>query len=355
MKLSTLVGLMVLLLTACSKQATNSIDLEGEIKGLGNDTLYIYGTDNLYTHTDTLVANKGKLHATLQSDTLVETCLVFANGDTYPLFLNKGNHIRIKGSAAEIESLEITGNLPNEELSAFQQDIKGLGTPSQQALQEKAEAFITSHPTSMVSIYLLRKYFVETSAPDIEKIKTLIEAMAGELKDRPYIDQLQAVIKEAEKSNIGRSITYFQLPNAEGKSISRSNFKDKYLLIHFWASWDSLSRAKNESLRAIYKEEKKSKLFAMMGVSLDVDSLAWQEAVKADSLEWEQTCNLQGWNTSLVNQFSIRNLPANILLTPYGRIEGRDLDEKAIRQKIEDLKAEEKAKKEEERKRKRKK
>ena len=50
--------------------------------------------------------------------------------------------IKIKGSAAELTSLEITGNAPNEELTAFQKELKGLSTPSEKALEEKAEAFI---------------------------------------------------------------------------------------------------------------------------------------------------------------------------------------------------------------------
>ena len=82
--------------------------------------------------------------------------------------------------------------------------------------------------------------------------------MTGELKDRPYIDGLLDRIQEEEKAATGKTAAYFRLPNAEGKQITRSNFKDQYLLIHFWASWDTVSRDSNAVYRRIYRKEQKN-------------------------------------------------------------------------------------------------
>ena len=65
--------------------------------------------------------------------------------------------------------------------------------------------------------------------------------MTGGLKDRPYVDELLDLIQEEEKVSVGKTIPYVNLPNAKGTQISRTSFKDKYLLIHFWASWDPQS------------------------------------------------------------------------------------------------------------------
>lgn len=169
MKKIYLAYLLLIILSACGSKNTNSVYLNGEIKGLGNDTLYIYGTD-------------------------------------------KGDNIKIKGSAAELTSLEITGNVPNEELTAFQKELKGLSTPSEKALEEKAEAFINSHPSSLVSIYLLEKYFVQKPQPDFSLIKEMTEHMTGGLKDRPYVDELLDLIQEEEKVSVGKTIPYVNLP-----------------------------------------------------------------------------------------------------------------------------------------------
>ena len=109
--------------------------------------------------------------------------------------------------------------------------------------------------------------------------------MTGELKDRPYIDGLLDRIQEEEKAATGKTAAYFRLPNAEGKQITRSNFKDQYLLIHFWASWDTVSRDSNAVYRRIYKKEQKNKKFALLGISLDLNKDNWKKAIEADTLK----------------------------------------------------------------------
>ena len=139
---------------------------------------------------DTLLVKDDKFSVTLSTDTLASAWLLFSDGTEYPLYLNKGNKIKIKGSASDITSLEITGNVFNEELTAFQKELKGLSTSSEKALEEKAKTFINSHPASLASIYLLEKYFVQKPQPDFALIKEMTEHMTGGLKDRPYVDEL---------------------------------------------------------------------------------------------------------------------------------------------------------------------
>lgn len=343
---------LLIIVSACGGKKSDTVSLNGEIKGLGNDTLYIYGIDKLYDRIDTLLVKDDKFSATLSPDTLVATWLLFSDGTQYPLFMNKGEKIQIKGSTSEPGLLEITGNSANEELTAFLNDLKGLGKPSQKVIEEKAESFINNHPASLVSIYLLNKYFVQKTNPDYNQIKRLTEPMTGELKDRPDIDELLDRIQEEEKVIVGKTISYFNLTNAEGKKINRTDFKDKYLLVHFWASWDTVSRDSNAVYRRIYKKNQKNKSFALLGISLDIDKEKWQQAIKADTLKWEQACDFSGWNTEAAKLFMVRSLPTNMLLSPSGRIEGKNLSEKAIEKKLADIEQKEKEKKELEKKKK---
>ena len=109
-------------------------------------------------------------------------------------------------------------------------------------------------------------------------------------------------------------------------------------MIHFWASWDTVSRDSNAVYRRIYKQERKNKKFALLGVSLDMNKDTWQKAIKTDTLEWEQVCDFSGWNAEIVKQFAIKTLPANILLNPFGKIEGKDMTEEAIKKKLKEMK-----------------
>lgn len=335
-------SLLLVLATACgSKQTTGGVSIEGNIKGLGNDTLYLYGADRFYDRVDTLVVTGDRFTVTLFPDTLVATWLRFGDGTEYPVFMRPDDRLQIRGTADATDALEVTGSQPNEELTAFHRGMKEPGADGN--LEQLADSFITSHPTSLVSIYLLEKYFVQQPEPDYRLIRQLTDGMAGELKDRPYVDALLALLKEGEKTDIGKIAPTFRISNAEGTPIYRTSFKDKYLLIHFWASWDTLSRRENALYRRIYRKERKNERFVMLGVSLDTDKASWKEAIGQDTLEWEQGCDFNGWNgAGIVKQFALQTIPSNVLLAPSGRVEGRNLDEAAIEQALEDIAQKEK-------------
>lgn len=355
MKRINLAPLLLFLLTlaACGGKQADTTRLEGEIKGLGNDTLYLYGTDRLYDRTDTLPLHDGRFSATLTPDTAVTVRLLLPDGTAHPLFLGKGEKLRIVGDTARLEALEVTGSLPNEELTAYLKALNAITPPpTEEELEARADSFIRTHPASPVSVYLLERYFVQQSHPDRERIQRLVEGMTGELKDRPRMEQLMSQIKEEEKTLVGKIAPSFRLPDAEGKLTGRTDFKDQYVLVHFWASWDTLSRRQNALYRRIYKQEQKNKQFALLGISLDVDRAAWRTAVEQDTLKWTQLCDFKGWNADIAKQLALQALPASLLLSPTGRIEGRNLDEQAIDKKLKEIAEQEKAKKEREKERK---
>lgn len=336
--------LPLLLLAACGNksQNPNAVSLSGDIKGLGNDTLYLFGTDQFYQRTDTIVVKDDQFKTTLLPDTMVMAMLQLPNGTEYPLFMDKGEKIKVKGSMAEPHSMEITGNTPNEELTAFRQELKGMAQPSESMVEEKAKSFIESHTSSLSAIYVLEKYLAQKPRPDCDYIKGIIEQMPGELKDRPAISELSSLMNKAEITAEGKNIPFFSIPDGEGKNITRSTFRNKYLLLHFWASWDKKSREANASLRHIYLQEKDNEDFAMLGISLDTNRDAWQQACQNDSLDWQQACDFESWNSDVISRLGIQTLPICLLITPTGRIEARNADSNAILQEWERIKPEKK-------------
>lgn len=349
MKKSSILILIALCLFGCSKN-TKEVSITGEIKGLGTDTLYLYGMDELRDTIDIIYTENGKFSTKLTVDTITSAYLLIGNRTEYPIFLDKGNKIKIKGDMSNPEILEINGNIYNEEFTAFQSELDGLAAPSEKVLEQKAEEFINQHHSSFVSLYLLDKYFVQKDSPDFNKIKKLIGVMTGILQDKLYIEHLNDDITQAEKTEIGKYAPFFSLPNAKGEKITRSSedFKKKYLLINFWASWsDSISnRNSNGELKELYKKYKKSKYVGLLGISLDLDKNEWKDAIKRDTLSWEQVCDFGGFNSEVVKQYSIRQIPTNVLLSPDGKILAKNLKGEALKKKIEELvtQAEEKEK-----------
>ncbi len=329
--------LLIIALSGC-KKSSNEVTINGEIEGLGTDTIYLYGMDELYDRIDTIYVNNDKFSYQTEIDTITPAYLLLKDQTEYPIFLDKSNKIKIKGNITQPELLNIDGNIHNEEFYNFQKALTTSASTSEKEIQNKAEEFIKQHHSSLVSLYLLDKYFVQMQSPDYAKIKELISIMTGVLQDKPYIANLNEVISQIEKSNLGKYAPFFSLPNIKGEKITRSSeiFKGKCLLINFWASWsnDTFQKQNNKVLRALYAKYKKSNHLGMLGISLDLDKKEWEKAIKNDTLNWEQVCNFGGLNAEIAKQFSVTKIPLNILLSAEGKIIARDIAGESLKKEV---------------------
>lgn len=324
-----------LLLAACGGEDNPRVArVEGEIEGLGDDTLLVVGMDRLFDRVDTLIVHDGRFADTIPVDTLVGVRLLFGDGTDYPLYLDRRQRIRISGSADNLRALQVDGNLSNEEQTAFLAELAALPAPSDTAVQRRAADFIRRHPASLVSLWLLERYFVQVPEPDLDRIDSLVEPLVGDLKDRPLASELMTLLEDRDKLSKGRSFPFVQTTDSLGKRITRTQFKDQYILVHVWASWDEASRAFNDSLRALHRRQKRNKDFAMLGVSLDTDRSMWLDAVRRDTLEWEQGCDLRGWDSDVVKRCYIYELPFSVLVNPRGRVVGVNLPLAQVEEEI---------------------
>lgn len=130
--------------------------------------------------------------------------------------------------------------------------------------------------------------------------------------------------EEAEKSWVGKQAPDLTLPDANGKPISLSSFRGKYLLVDFWASWCGPCRAENPNVVNAHNEFK-GKNFAILGVSLDKEKGAWQEAIRADHLDWTHVSDLKFWQSEAVTTFGFNGIPFNVLIDPQGKIIAQSL------------------------------
>jgi len=151
-----------------------------------------------------------------------------------------------------------------------------------------------------------------------------------------YDLQLAAMAKQEQEamanSWVGKQEPDLTLPDANGKPVSLASFKGKYLLVDFWASWCGPCRAENPNVVRAYNEFK-GKNFTILGVSLDKERDAWQQAIRQDHLEWNHVSDLQYWNSKAVTTFKFNGIPYNVLIDPQGKViaeglRGDDLENK---------------------------
>jgi len=364
-KISIAITLMLCLFSCTSKN--KKIVIEGDIDGLKNEMILVYGADRNGDALDTIYAKDGEFIYRAPVDTFTQVTLLFKNMEECVIFADKGDKVKISGDISSPDLLKVDGGDLNDEMNSFKESIADISKSTSKlkkeiyssyisgnqtkydellqspelikaakGIKEKAAAFIRSHTSSLVSVYLLNKYFVQEKNPDIAAIKELSNKLSGSVKDSPLMQQVNKLINTEEVLAAGKQAPSFSIKDIKGAYINLSNFKDKYLLINFWASWSSPSRKENSSINSIYRRFSKNH-FAILNISLDTDKMKWKEAIKKDSLSGEQGCDFSGWGSPLVQQYGVEVLPTNVLVDPRGFILARNLEEKDLIRKLEEL------------------
>lgn len=339
---------------ALVKAQAGTFTARGYIKGLPDGEVYLaYGSFNTMK-ADTVISKNG---AFVFKGHVEEPCYAMLFTHDYrlkvDLFIDTGM-VDIKGDINALDETKIKGSSIVNEYAAYNQWILDSRKPvqkiyeawmnaynngdslksneyrqrftaardSQSVAQAAAQLkFIQQHPRSYISAWELMHLI---DGHSLQQGAALFNGLSPAIQQSKQGQEIAARIALLSKVETGSMAPVFSQVNLDDKNISLADYKGKYVLLEFWASWCGPCRAEIPNLINEY-EQYKSKGFDILSVSLDDDKAKWKAAMEQHHMQWAQVSDLKGWKNDVARLYGINAVPANFLIDPQGKIIAQNL------------------------------
>ncbi len=343
--------------TQLSAQETNAAKpagyvINGTINGDYTGKVYLAREESLHgaqTVIDSTEVVDGKYH--FEGDSVEVVMLHFIkseDGQLTPLFLENGT-INIVADANNFLWAKVTGT-PNNYLrdlyTMYTNYVKDSTTRTTvvdwkiygRDEQKEQEEYVRrsrhiSDSWLRIQAEMVKKYNDQVFAPfiimfemvadtDVERLKALRAEISPVLADHPYTKMLDEYIS-FQSFGVGSEAYDFTLKSIDGKEITLSDYRGKYVFLDFWASWCGPCRMEMPNMQELYKTYKKD--LVIIGISLDKDEAKWKEAVKEFDMKWLQCCDPLEFHGEVAPRYKVAGIPRTVLVDPEGKVVALDL------------------------------
>ncbi len=325
MKRLAVTALVALTLASCQETPKGYV-INGEVAGMPEGKIYLKSFRNkMFFDVDTAEVKDGKFTFKGEVDQPLLFGLATENMD-YPVQLFVENTTMDVKIGDDGETITVQNSPVN---AVFQENADKVFEDGYDI-----DSLIAKYPDSPAAAFYLYRYF--TYQLPLDDLKATRARISPALADCPYVKDLDGIIKQLENVQIGKTAPEFSLPDTAGVSVSLSDFRGKYVLLDFWASWCPPCRRENPNVVKAFNEYK-DKNFTIIGISLDKDKSKWLKAIADDNLTWTHLSDLKYWDSEIPALYGVRGIPANVLLGPDGVIIAKNITGEDLHQKLKEV------------------
>lgn len=169
----------------------------------------------------------------------------------------------------------------------------------------------------------VREYLVNTVAYNfvksngIDEAAPAIEAFNKYVKDSEMTSKFNAVCDSWRKLSSGKPSPVFSGETTDGKTVTLSDLKGKYIYIDVWATWCGPCRGELPHLKEL-EEKYRGKEIEFVSLSCDQNKGAWKKMVEKEQMKGVQL--YIGAKSEFMQDYMINGIPRFILLDKEGNI-----------------------------------
>jgi thiol-disulfide isomerase/thioredoxin len=210
-------------------------------------------------------------------------------------------------------------------------------------------AFIINNLSSLASIKALYQQiddetYVLYNTRDLQYLKIVSDSLKHYYPDSKHTKALISNFEKEMSQFVSRELqmTANSLPETKldpelmdinGRKITLSSLRGKYVLLAFWSAESRDCIADNLQLKEFYKIYNRMG-FEIYQINLDKDESVWRNAVRFDELPWISTREDDPSNPKNVRLYNVKSLPANYLYDPEGNIIASNLHGRNLQIKL---------------------
>lgn len=320
-----------MLLASCGTDS-HHFSLEGRFLKMNQGQFYVYSPDGAISGIDTIMVQGGRFAYEIPCEEEGTIVIVLPNYSEIPVFVEPGKSVDLKADASHIKDIEVTGTDTNDRMTKWR---KNTSSQSPDGLVKQAEQFIKDNPSSIISRWLLRKYFIVTAKPNLKKARELVRLMSEKADKDASVVRLSVGLENVPLQ-VGDELPVFTAKDLQGKSVQASQYRLGKTVILVWATWDydgqSISRRvarKIEEMKSQGKQVPK-----VLGISIDASAVDAKKTVGSDSTAWSTICDGLMWKSPVVKAIGTTKVPDNFVIE-NGKVKACHLSNDELLKEIE--------------------